>query len=47
VRTSHERRHLLMPHLHEVNSPVRPLQRPHDPVDAVPGIPENAVDAQA
>src|SRR4051812_10663347 len=45
VRTSHKRRHLLMPHLHEVDRPLRPLQRPHDPVDAVPGIPVNAVDA--
>ena len=45
VRARHERRHLLVAHLDEVDPALRALERAHDAVDAVAGITVNAINA--
>jgi len=43
VSAGHERRHLFMPHLHEVDGVAGALERTHDSVDAVARIAVNAL----
>jgi Tfp pilus assembly ATPase PilU len=45
VRTSHERGHLFMPDLDEVDGLIRPIQRAEDAADPVAGIAIDAIDA--
>src|SRR4051812_19421740 len=45
VRTRHERGHLLVPHLHEVDLVFHALEGAEDAVDAVAGIAVDSFDA--
>ena len=44
VRASHERRHLLVPHLHVIRSVAGAIDRAHDAVDAIAGKTVNALE---
>ena len=45
VAAGHERRHLLVAHLHELGSASGEVERAQEAVDAVTAVPEDAVDA--